>query len=53
MNAILDKECNTHLYRALIGNKADLDQQRQMASVDGLNFALENGMDRYYEVSAL
>ena len=52
-NVLLDKECRADLFKALIGNKADLIQERRVEVTDGMNLAMECGMQRYFEVSSL
>ena len=50
---MLDKECRADLFKALIGNKADLIQDRKVEVTEGMNLAMECGMNRYFEVSSL
>ena len=52
-NTMLDKECRADLFKALIGNKADLIQERKVEVTEGMNLAMETGMNRYFEVSSL
>ena len=50
---MLDRECRADLFKALIGNKADLIQDRKVEVTEGMNLAMETGMNRYFEVSSL
>ena len=53
VNEMLDRECREDIHRVLISNKADLKQARRMLASEGMTLVMENGMHRYFEVSAI
>ena len=49
---MLEKECRADLCRVLIGNKADLNNERKIQVTDGMSLLEENKMHRYFEVAS-
>ena len=49
---MLEKECRADISRVLIGNKADLNNERKIQVTDGMALVAENKMDRYFEVAS-
>jgi GTPase SAR1 family protein len=47
----IEKNGNKNVYKLLIGNKADLDEQRIITKEEGQEFASINGME-FFETSA-
>ena len=47
----IEKNGNKNVYKLLIGNKADLEEQRNIKKEEGQEFASINGMD-FFETSA-
>ena len=47
----IEKNGNKNVYKLLIGNKADLEEQRDIKKEEGQEFANVNGMD-FFETSA-
>ena len=52
-NEMLDRECREDVHRVMICNKADLQQKRRILATEGMTMVIENGMHRYFEVSAI
>ena len=50
---MLDQECKENIYRVLVSNKADLGKKRRMLATEGMRLSIENGMHKYFEVSAI
>ena len=47
----IEKNGNKNVYKLLIGNKSDLEEQRQISKEEGKEFAEINGME-FFETSA-
>ena len=52
-NDMLNRECKEDIHRVLICNKSDLSHKRRMLVQDCMSLIIENGMHRYFEVSAI
>ena len=47
----IEKHANKNVYKILVGNKSDLENERKVSIETGKEFALQHGM-KFYETSA-